>query len=113
MTCVGTLITWPYTAGGRSRRGSPKAGTNVITEIVPVVSLTIELEKNNNYCKPDVAQSLSLMYDDVGKVALCLICGTMLPSLGLGLQLEAGVSKYVGLHCTPEVTSRGNSTIIR
>ena len=24
---VGALITWPYTAGGRSRRGSPKAGT--------------------------------------------------------------------------------------
>ena len=26
--CVGTLITWPYTSGGRSRRGSPKAGHN-------------------------------------------------------------------------------------
>ena len=25
----GTLITWPYTPGGRSRRGSPKAGTTV------------------------------------------------------------------------------------
>ena len=25
-----TLITWPYTAGGRSRRGSPKAGTTVV-----------------------------------------------------------------------------------
>ena len=28
MRCVGTLITWPYTSGGRSRRGSPKAGTD-------------------------------------------------------------------------------------
>ena len=28
---VGTLITWPYTAGGRSRRGSPKAGTTMET----------------------------------------------------------------------------------
>ena len=27
---VGALITWPYKAGGRSRRGSPKAGTTVI-----------------------------------------------------------------------------------
>ena len=26
LKCVGTLITWPYMAGGRSRRGSPKAG---------------------------------------------------------------------------------------
>ena len=26
---VGALITWPYKAGGRSRRGSPKAGTTV------------------------------------------------------------------------------------
>ena len=30
LNCVGTLITWPYTAGGRSRRGSPKAGTTVV-----------------------------------------------------------------------------------
>ena len=29
-TWIGTLITWPYTAGGRSRRGSPKAGTTVV-----------------------------------------------------------------------------------
>ena len=28
--CVGTLITWPYTAGDRSRRGSPNAGTTVL-----------------------------------------------------------------------------------
>ena len=28
---VGALITWPYKAGGRSRRGSPKAGTTVYT----------------------------------------------------------------------------------
>ena len=27
---VGALITWPYKAGGRSRRGSPKAGTTVL-----------------------------------------------------------------------------------
>ena len=28
--CAGrALITWPYKAGGRSRRGSPKAGTTV------------------------------------------------------------------------------------
>ena len=26
---VGALITWPYKAGGRSRRGSHKAGTTV------------------------------------------------------------------------------------
>ena len=26
---VGALIAWPYKAGGRSRRGSPKAGTTV------------------------------------------------------------------------------------
>ena len=29
MKCVGTLTKCPYTAGGRSRRGSPKAGTTV------------------------------------------------------------------------------------
>ena len=30
LKCVGrALITWPYKAGGRSRRGSPKAGTTV------------------------------------------------------------------------------------
>ena len=29
LTCVGTLTKCPYTAGGRSRRGSPKAGTTV------------------------------------------------------------------------------------
>ena len=29
LKCVGTLITWPYTAGGRSRLGSSKAGTTV------------------------------------------------------------------------------------
>ena len=29
---VGALIMWPYEAGGRSRRGSPKAGTTVYTE---------------------------------------------------------------------------------
>ena len=27
---VGALITWPYKAGGRSRRVSPKAGTTVL-----------------------------------------------------------------------------------
>ena len=27
---VGALITWPYKAGDRSRRGSPKAGTTVV-----------------------------------------------------------------------------------
>ena len=27
---VGALITWPYKAGGRSRRGSPKAGTTLL-----------------------------------------------------------------------------------
>ena len=32
LKCVGrVLITWPYKAGGRSRRGSPKAGTTVVT----------------------------------------------------------------------------------
>ena len=29
LKCVGTLTKCPYTAGGRSRRGSPKAGTTV------------------------------------------------------------------------------------
>ena len=30
LKCVGrALITWPYKAGGHSRRGSPKAGTTV------------------------------------------------------------------------------------
>ena len=29
LKCVGTLIMCPYMAGGRSRRGSPKAGTTV------------------------------------------------------------------------------------
>ena len=30
LKCVGrALIPWPYKAGGRSRRGSPKAGTTV------------------------------------------------------------------------------------
>ena len=28
------MITWPYKAGGRSRRGSPKAGTTVAIETV-------------------------------------------------------------------------------
>ena len=28
LTYVGTLIAWPYTSGGRSRRGSHKAGHN-------------------------------------------------------------------------------------
>ena len=28
MKCVGTLITWPHTAGGHSQRGSPKSGAN-------------------------------------------------------------------------------------
>ena len=28
---VGALITWPYKAGGHSRRGSPKAGTTVLS----------------------------------------------------------------------------------
>ena len=31
---VGALITWPYKAGDRSRRGSPKAGTTVQGEWV-------------------------------------------------------------------------------
>ena len=32
LKCVGrALITWPYKAGGRSRRGSHKAGTTVFT----------------------------------------------------------------------------------
>ena len=30
---VGELITWPYKAGDRSRRGSPKAGTTVQGDI--------------------------------------------------------------------------------
>ena len=30
LKCVWTLITWPYTPGGRSRRGSPKASTTVV-----------------------------------------------------------------------------------
>ena len=34
---VGALITWPYKAGGRSRRGSPKAGTTVQTFIEQTV----------------------------------------------------------------------------
>ena len=29
LKCVGTLTKCPYTAGARSRRGSPKAGTTV------------------------------------------------------------------------------------
>ena len=29
LRCVGILIMCPYMAGGRSRRGSPKAGTTV------------------------------------------------------------------------------------
>ena len=29
LKCVGTLITWPYTAGGCSRQGSRKIGTTV------------------------------------------------------------------------------------
>ena len=29
LKCIGTLITCPYTTGGRSRQGSPKAGANV------------------------------------------------------------------------------------
>ena len=33
LKCVGTLLTWPYTAGGRLRRGSPKAGTTVYANL--------------------------------------------------------------------------------
>ena len=32
MKCVGTLTKCPQTAGGRSRRGSPKAGTTVYVD---------------------------------------------------------------------------------
>ena len=34
VNCVGTLITCPYTAGGRSRRGSLKAGTTVCKVVI-------------------------------------------------------------------------------
>ena len=30
---VGALVTWPYNTGGRSRRGSPKAGTTVLDNL--------------------------------------------------------------------------------
>ena len=30
LKCVGTLTKCPHTAGGRSRRGSPKAGSTVL-----------------------------------------------------------------------------------
>ena len=32
LKCVGTLILCPYMAGGRSRRGSPKAGTTLVIQ---------------------------------------------------------------------------------
>ena len=32
LKCVGTLISWPNKAGGRSQRGSPKAGTTVFQD---------------------------------------------------------------------------------
>ena len=38
---VGALITWPYKPGGRSRRGSPKAGTTVH---ISFLSSTIVIE---------------------------------------------------------------------
>ena len=37
---VGALITWPYKAGGRSRRGSPKAGTTVLLKCRQAPGLT-------------------------------------------------------------------------
>ena len=41
MKCVGILTKCPYTAGGRSRRGSPKAGTTVHYFDIIGISCTI------------------------------------------------------------------------
>ena len=41
---VGALITWPYKAGGRSRRGSPKAGTTVFVVLFHMLSIVYEVE---------------------------------------------------------------------
>ena len=44
LKCVGgALITWPYKAGGRSRRGSPKAGTTVYYNFVGVHKLQVAI----------------------------------------------------------------------
>ena len=42
---VGALITWPYKAGGRSRRGSPKAGTTVSVKVALVTCYRCEAVK--------------------------------------------------------------------
>ena len=50
---VGALITWPYKAGGRSRRGSPKAGTTV-------ASITLEFSLKCNFPgNPQIGLNLS------------------------------------------------------
>ena len=43
LKCARTLITWPYTPGGRSRRGSPKASINVVKHFV---SSNIQFHRN-------------------------------------------------------------------
>ena len=52
LKCVGTLITCPYMAGVRSRRGSPKAGTTVLYLLMvesyySCMRVTISRERNS------------------------------------------------------------------
>ena len=43
---VGALITWPYKAGGRSRRGLPKAGTTVLLyDLLKLKDIQFSFEK--------------------------------------------------------------------
>ena len=53
---VGALITWPYKAGDRSRRGSPKAGTTVVLPGVfcstsPRANITLSGKKRRKLLK--------------------------------------------------------------
>ena len=48
LKCVGTLIMCPYMTGGRSRRGSPKAGTTVYSSLVVELQENVNLQVANN-----------------------------------------------------------------
>ena len=52
LKCVGTLIICPYMAGGRSRRGSPKAGTTVYVKNTNKWSIEIlRLPVTGRWCR--------------------------------------------------------------
>ena len=74
MRCVGTLITWPYTSGGRSRRGSPKAGTTVFPFVITggrnsdngnIISIELYKEETCLYMKEGIKVVVVSSCDDV------------------------------------------------